>query len=388
MTEKPHAFNPLEIAVVSTFPPRLCGIATFSRDLCSALTQLGDVSVRVAALDEQRAFRQYPRPVHWQIRENERADYLRVADEINQSSIKVVLIQHEYGLFGAGAGKLILDFLRQVSKPAVTMMHTVLSRPNVAVNRITQKICERSAMVVAPGQISIQMLSDQYRIDNRKLVQIPHGVARLPREQYAQSWSDVRGPTLISFGFLGPNKGLEHVIAALPTILRAQPGLRYKIVGTPHPKEKLRTGNPYRHYLEQLAANLGVADRVQFVDRYVSDAELTGLLADAALCLLPYVDAEQAVSGTLVRAMAAERAIVATYFRHAREVAVREAVHLIPMRDSTSIATAVTTILANSSYRQYLEQRAGAVAAEMAWETVAAQYLGVLRSVAAGVSRQ
>jgi glycosyltransferase involved in cell wall biosynthesis len=371
--------RPLEVAVLTTYPPRRCGIATFSRDLHAALAGTAGIAVRVIAIEDPDGGA--PAQAWRQLRPGDPRDYARLAGEVNRSTADVVLIQHEYGLFGGPGGELLLTFLRAVRRPVVTVLHTVLTGPVPAVRRVTGEICRRSTRVVVPGPRSVPVLVDGYGVDPARLVQIPHGAPRSPVARPDPAPVPA-APVLMSFGYLGPNKGIEYALGALPAILAQYPGLRYRVVGSQHPGELRRAGDAYRRTLDRLAGGLCVGERVEFVDRYVSDEELTALLGDATMCLFPYVDAEQAVSGTLARAVGAARAVVATPFRHAQEVADRGAAHLVPMRSPTAIARAVTELLRDERYRRRLADRAGAVGEELRWEAVAARYLAVLRGTA------
>ena len=367
----------VHIAVISTFPPRRCGIATYSRDLCATLGQLPGMAVRVAAIDEPGAERSYPHQVVWRVNDQDASGYLRLADELADWA-HVVLIQHEYGLFGGAAGDSILQLLEAASIPMVTTLHTVLSRPEPAIRRVTDAICARSAAVIVPGPRSEAVLRMTYRTGPARVVQIPHGISEVSSTPPVGNDQFL----LLGFGYLGRNKGVENALAAMPYLIRRYPQLRYRVVGDHHPTEVRLLGDAYPSRLRWLAEQLKVSDRVEFIQRHVSDAELSQMLGEAAICVLPYVDVEQAVSGTLVRALGAGRAVVATGFRHARELADQGAVHLVPMRDPKAIAEAVELLLSDSYYRQRLEDRARTISGEFRWPQVARRYEQVLREIA------
>ena len=363
----------VRVAVVSTFPPRRCGIATYCSDLCAELGKLPGISLRVAAVDEPGAQRRYPREVGWRVSVQDALGFCRLADELADWA-DVVLVQHEYGLFGGNAGSSLLQLLNAVPVPVVTMLHTVLSRPEPAIRHVTNVICARSAVILVPGPRSDAVLRQVYRIGAARVVQIPHGVSEI-----VGTTATSNRPLLMGFGFLGPNKGVEHVLAAIPYLVKRWPDVRYRFVGSQHPNEVRVSGSEYPHRLRRLAVQLEVADRVEFVCRYVSDIELSRTLAEAAVCVLPYAEIEQAVSGTLVRALGAGRAVVATAFRHALEAADQGAVHLVAKCDPPSIAEAVELLLTDHRYRQQLEERARAMANRLGWPLVARRYERVLR---------
>lgn len=373
----------INVAVLTTFPPRSCGIATFSRDLCAALGRSATARVEVIAIDELGTRAEYPPIVRWRLADRNHADYSRVAAEIGRSSVDAVLIQHEYGLFGGDlAGEMLLTFLAELPVPVVSTLHTVLSAPHDAMAEVTQRICARSAAVVAPGPRSATILADRYGVDTHKIVQIPHGVA-VPFSNPGARSRRIYAPVVMSFGFLGPDKGIEHSIAAMPDLIKRYPGIRYRIVGSQHPGELRRAGDSYRRGLGHIARHLGVEHSIDFVDGYVTDAMLSDFLADCDVCLLPYSNPEQAVSGTLARAVGAGRAIVATTFRHALEVADQGGADLVPPSDPRAITAAVSRVLGDADHRLRLEDRARTIASAMRWPVVASQYEDLLRSVVA-----
>ncbi|MGE5156069.1 MAG: glycosyltransferase [Betaproteobacteria bacterium] len=382
MLETPQtAKGAVRVALLTSFPPRRCGIATFSRDLCAAWEESAAVQARIIAIDEIDRGYEYPPVVRWRLADRCQADYREVAASVGQSDTDVVVLQHEYGLFGGPAGEMVLTFLAEVPRPVVTILHTVMSDPTPDVADVTRRICASSAAIVVGGPRSATVLVERYGVADDTIVVIPHGVPDTGPEPSRDGQAPELAPIAMSFGFIGPNKGLENAIAALPMVVHQVPGLRYRIVGTQHPGELHRAGDTYRRGLERLADELGVASHVEFIDRFVTDAELSELLAGAAVCLLPYCDPEQSVSGTMARALGAGRALIASTFRHALDIADRGAVHLVPMRNPSAIASALSTVLTDREYRRLLERRALAVAATMRWSVVADTYARLLRHV-------
>lgn len=363
----------IRVAVVSSFPPRRCGIATYSFDLCTELNQLPGMVVRVAAIDEIGTQHIYPHQVGWVLGRQSGRGFLTLANKLAQWA-DVLLIQHEYGLFFGPAGRSLLSLLDATSLPVVTMLHTVLSRPEPAIRRVTDAICAGSAAILVPGPRSDAVLRHVYSTGRARILQIPHGIT-----ETAEVVSTGDSSLLLGFGYLGPNKGVENILAALPYMIKRHPTVRYRFVGSQHPNEVRVFSDNYPRRLRRLAARLGVSDRVELICRYVPDGELSRILGEAAVCVLPYTDAEQAASGTLVRALGAGRAIVATSFRHALEVADQGAVHIVQARDPRVIAEAVELVLADRSYRNRLEERARTVASELRWPIVARRYEQVLR---------
>ncbi len=371
----------IDLAVLSTFPPRRCGIATYTRDLCAAISDDRRVRLRVIAIDDIESGTQYAPVVQWRLNPTDPADYCRLAGEIGDSSADIILIQHEYGLFGGDhAGEMLLSFVDQVRQPIMTSLHTVLSTPDPAVADVTRALCARSSVVVVPGPASAGVLVRRYGVDADTIVEIPHGV---PRSQtmpgrYGES---ARRSVVMTFGFLGPSKGIELGLAVVAELRHAHPDLLYRIVGSQHPNERRQTGESYRRRLSQLVTDLDLARHVQFIDRYVGDGELGTLLQESSVCLLPYTEPEQAVSGTLARALGAGRAVVATAFRHALEVGGHGAADVVPIGDAAAMAEAVSALLTDPIHRRAIERRARQVAHTMRWDRVANRYVGQLRRV-------
>ena len=367
----------VRVAIITTFPPRQCGIARYSYRLYQELSRRPGLLVRVAAVNGSDCDRKYGGQVAWHVSEDDTAGFVRLAAELNRWA-DVVLIQHEYGLFGRQAGTSILGFLGAASMPIVAMLHTILAEPGVDVRRVTDALCSQSAAVLVPGPRSRHVLRSVYRASRVRIAEIPHGVDR-----FVLSRLSGNNPVMLGFGYLGPNKGVENVLCAMPFLAERWPDLRYRYMGCQHPNEKRRNGDGYPRSLRRLANQLNVAANVNFEFQHVSDARLSRALAEAAICVFPYTDLGQAVSGTLSRSMAAGRAIVATPFRHALEVSDYGAVHIVPPHDPKAVADAVSFIIADDCYRRSLEESARKVADSMLWSKVAERYEQILLSVLA-----
>ncbi|HKT01537.1 MAG TPA: glycosyltransferase, partial [Rugosimonospora sp.] len=324
------------LVVVSTYPPRRCGLATFTRDLRAALgVAAPGWRVDVAALD--RTGLRYGPEVLTAIRQDEPADYRRAAELIAAAGTDLVVIQHEYGIFGGADGRYLLDLvaeLRRREVPYAATLHTVLSAPTAGQADVLRTLCAGAAVVSVFTPGAQRVLADSGLAPDTPVGVVPHGAPVVLRERgrAVPDTSRVRAvlpgpgpepaPVLTTFGLIGPGKGLEQVISALPAIARRHPGVRYVIAGATHPEVLRKAGECYREGLVALARRLGVAARVRFLDAFLTDVELAELLAHTTVYLTPYRGTEQACSGTLAFALVAGCPVVSTPYRYAQELLV------------------------------------------------------------------
>lgn len=319
--------TPRRVAILSTYPPRACGIATYTRDLRAALTAPRDPSPEVIAVDEPGAGRGYGPEVRGRLAQDDRAAYRRLAADLNAGDVDVLCVQHEYGLYGGPRGAMLLELLAAVRIPVVLTLHTVLPDPDSTLRDLTRALCQHSTAVVVPARAAVGILRGAYGVDPAKLTVIPHGAPDAPdrgrlggRDVILRRLRLSGRRVVTTFGLLGPNKGIEVALRALPAVVASRPDVRYLVLGATHPGERRRAGEGYRRMLEATVAAAGLRDHVRFVDRYLDDEELTAWLAGTDVCLLPYLEGRQVSSGTLVRALAAGAPVVATEFPAAREL--------------------------------------------------------------------
>jgi glycosyltransferase involved in cell wall biosynthesis len=367
------------IGLVSTFPPRRCGIATFTDDLRRVTG-----SHEIVALDPPDHDLGYPSEVHHRIRRDERSDYRRVARAIG-SCVDVVSIQHEYGIWGGDDGDSVLDFVHALDVPAVATLHTVLRTPTARQRSILVELVGAAAATVVMSRSAAALLARAYGVDPIRIEVIPHGVPDLPLIR-----SDLVKPTLglagrrviLSFGLLGPGKGYELALDALPAVVAAHPDVSYVIVGATHPDLVRREGEAYRTSLIDQARRLGIADHVRFVDRFVSRTELSRWLESADVFVTPYPNLDQIVSGTLSYAMGAGRAIVSTPYAYAAELLADGRGVLVPPASPSALAAAFNGLLDDDVHRDAVGRRAYAHSRRMVWSEVGAAYRRVFDRVA------
>jgi len=381
---------PLRVAFVASAVPRRCGIATYTSDLAAGVTA-ADRSVRVqfAAIDEPFAARTYGADVKWRIAQEDPAAFAEVARAIGSSSVDVVNLQHEFGLYGTWHDGRFDDHLRvfldACSKPVVTTFHTVPPQPEPWMLTVIREATDRSAAVVVMSATGARLLRDTYGISKVPIV-IEHGMPVIePRgRRRLKRRLAMEDRTLIStFGLVDPRKGLEYVVEALPEILVRHPRTLYLVIGQTHPELLKQQGEAYRNSLIETARRVGVTDQLRFVNEYLTQADIVDHLLASDVYVTPYLDPGQITSGTLAYALGAGKAIVSTPYLHAREVLADGTGVLVPFRDAPAIAAAVIGILDDPVRKRTLEERAYAYGSRTTWPAVGAQVLTVMRHVAA-----
>jgi glycosyltransferase involved in cell wall biosynthesis len=368
------------VAFVSTYPPRRCGIATFTRDLATAM---GDGEV--VAIHRPGDPVLYPVEVTSVVMEGARGDYRRAAAQVEHGGAAAVSLQHEYGLFGGPDGDCILAFLERVSVPVVTTLHTVLREPSRGQERVLRSILERSAAVVVMSGAAASLLADRYRVAAPLVRMIPHGVPDLRFVDPADRKPDfgLQGRSVIlSFGLVGPGKGYEHVIDALARVRPEHPDVLYVILGSTHPNLVRTEGETYRRRLGDQVASLGLEQHVRLVDRFVGHEELGRWLQAADIFVTPYPNLDQVVSGTLSYALAAGRPVVSTPFAYAAELLSGGLGVLVEQGSADALADGLGRLLADAGQRRELGRRAHRFSRDMVWPRVGRAYRDLFRSVA------
>ena len=375
----------LPITFVGTYPPRRCGIATFTRHLSDAVIA-ADRRVRatVLAVTDTRCTYPYPERVELEIRQGIQDDYAAAAEFVNDSDIRLVSIQHEYGIFGGDNGAHIVDFLTHLRKPAVVTLHTVFECPTLSQRTIVQRMAERCERFVVMSQLALDLLDKSYGIPRDITELIPHGIPDLPvgeRDRHQASFGIAGRQVLLTFGLLSPKKGVETVLRALPSLVGRFPGLIYLVVGVTHPEIKRRTGEEYRHALEREAESLGIRDHVVFRNQFVDEGELCRYLQAADVYITPYLDEAQIASGTLAYAMGSGAAVVSTPYWYANELLSEGRGRLFGFGDVNELTGILETLLAAEAERARLQRSAYAFARQMTWPGVGAAYVRLAQRV-------
>lgn len=372
------------LALVGSYVPRQCGIATFTKDLRDALAEEGRLRPLVLAMDDMEEGYAYPDEVRFQIRANRLKDYQLATDVLNINQIDVVVLQHEYGLFGGHAGENIISLVRNTRMPVITTLHTLLEHPNNEQAAVMRQLIAESDRLVVMSRRAHEILAKIYKAPVEKVVIIPHGIPDVPfvDPSFYKDRFDLAGRSmLLTFGLLSPGKGLETAIRALPKIVKRHPSVMYVILGAIHPHVFKREGNSYLNTLERLAEKLGVREHVQFHNRYVTQEELCMYLGAADLYLLPYPRKEQITSGTLAYAMGTGKAVVSTPFWHAEEMLADGRGLLFPFGDADALADSVDGLLEDPLRLAAMRKQAYMYCRPMVWKEVARDYLSLAQDV-------
>ncbi|MFH1022229.1 MAG: glycosyltransferase family 4 protein [Planctomycetota bacterium] len=371
------------VAVIGTYPPRLCGIGTFTYDLCEAIAGgFPDIHCFTLPVNDTETGYAYPPRARFEIAENELASYRSAADFLNINNVDLVCLQHEYGIYGGMAGSHILTLLRELRMPVVTTLHTILREPDPHQHRVMKELAQLSDRVVTMARTGADFLRNIYGVPEDKIDFIPHGIPDLPfvDPNFYKDHLGVEGKmVLLTFGLLSPNKGIEVVIDALPEILKSHPQVVYIILGATHPHVKRREGEAYRLSLEQRAEDLGVNRNVIFHNRFVSLEELVEFIGMADIYITPYLNPAQMVSGTLAYTVGAGKAVVSAPYWYAEEILQEGRGRLVPFRDSAAVAAAVKDLLENEAERHAMRKRAYLFGREMIWSKVSHGYIDSFR---------
>lgn len=374
-----------QIAVIGNYLPRQCGIATFTTDLCEALaTTVPESSILAIPINDTEEGYPYPPRVRFEIAERDLDSYLRAADFLNINAVDLVVLQHEYGIFGGQAGSHILALLRDLRMPIVTVLHTVLREPDRAQRNVLNEIARLSARLVVMSTHAADFLREIYHVPAEKIAYIPHGIPDVPfvDPNYYKDQFDAEGKNvLLTFGLLSPNKGIEDVISALPAILDRYPNLVYIVLGATHPSVLRHDGEAYRLMLQRLTRELGIERNVIFYNQFVQLDQLVEFIGTADIYITPYLNAEQIVSGTLAYTVGAGKAVISTPYWHAEELLADGRGMLVPFRDPTAIAAKVIDLLDNEAERHGMRKRAYVFGREMIWPEVAQLYLDLFQVV-------
>ncbi len=382
--------TPRRIAVLGNALPRQCGIATFSSDLADALRRTDpELQVDCLAMNDRPGY-EYPPEVVFQIDERLLEDYEAAANFVNTGEYQVLSVQHEYGIFGGEAGAYLLALLRRVNIPIVTTLHTVLEEPTPAQKTVMDELLQLSERVVVMSRKAIEFLMKVHDVCPNKIDLIHHGVPDTdPDEGRAlRARLGIEGPMILTFGLLSPDKGIQYAIEAMRQVLQTHPNAVYYVVGATHPNVKAQAKESYRQSLIQLAESLGIADRVRFVDRFVSPEELWAFLAAMDLYITPYLNPKQITSGTLAYALGTGKAVVSTPYWYAEELLADGRGMLVPFRSADAIAQAMLRIFGDDEARRAMGEKALALSESMRWPEVGRSYLAsIARAREGGAER-
>ena len=342
-----------KIAFISSYLPRKCGIATFCNDLIHHVTACAGTAFDplVVAMVSSHGH-QYNSPVKFEIRKNVKNDYLCATDYLNFSHVDVVSVQHEFGLFGGDAGAYLNFLLKRVDAPVVTTLHTILNDPSPEYRQATVDVCNLSSQIIVMNTRGISMLQKIYGIEPAKIRLVPHGIPDLPfvdSSYYKHKFGIEGRKTILTFGLLSRNKGIEHMLKALPAIVETDPTILYIILGATHPDVLRHDGEEYRFELQRIVDELGIHDNVMFYNQFVSDERLHHFLCAADLYATPYQNPEQLTSGTLAFAVGTGKAVISTPYWAAQELLDADRGKLVPFNNPKAMSDAIISLLKDES---------------------------------------
>ena len=374
------------IAFLGNYLPRKCGIATFTSDICEAVAkEVGEsCNVYSIAMTNRPEGYDYPERVKFDIRDQMIPDYEKAADLVNSSKVDVLCVQHEYGIFGGDMGEYLHAFLRRVKVPVVTTLHTVLEKSrNEAHEKVFRELITRSDRLIVMAKKAISMLQDR-GVAKEKIIYIPHGIpdfSGVPSVMLKENL-DLAGKTVVlTFGLIGPDKGIEYMIEAMGSLVVRHPNLVYVVLGATHPEIVKNHGEAYRHKLMRQIESLGFQKHIFLHDRFVELDELCEYLKAADFYAVPYLNREQIVSGTLCYALGAGKAVISTKSWCAEELLQEKRGVLVPFKDAKAFSEAIQNLLEDRVSYQAMCERAYCFGEQMRWPQVAKEYLSVFHLV-------
>lgn len=377
--------NRIEIAYLGTYPPQECGIATFTRDLVTAIAKYTPFSEpAVISVGSDEAIEQYPKTVKYHITKPDLRSYLDVADQINDSSIDVVSVQHEYGIFGGPDGSHVLAFMERLNKPMVTTLHTVLSDPSDGQRSVMNRIAELSDAMVVMIKAGRNILLNTYEVQASKAIVIPHGVPNVHRVSSVsvkKSLGIANRPVISTFGLISRGKGIEYGIRAMPKVIEKFPDAMYLVLGETHPGVRRHEGESYRNELTELVSDLGIERNVRFNNRYLTLEELINYLCATDVYLTPYINKDQITSGALAYAIGCGKPTVSTPYLYAEEVLSNGRGMLVDFRDAEGMGACIARILSDPDLREQMEANAYKYGRRAAWFNVAIDYLDLFHKL-------
>jgi glycosyltransferase involved in cell wall biosynthesis len=376
------------IAFIGNSLPRRCGIATFTTDLQQAISasRSGLETFIVAMTDHGRDY-DYPSSVALQIKADNIEDYARAADFLNAGRFDTVCLQHEFGIFGGESGAHILMLLSRLTMPVVTTLHTVLARPTTVQRAVLNGIVEASSKIVVMAEKARELLRSVYHVPDDKIEIIAHGIPDVAfvGPDAAKTTLGFGGKAVIlTFGLLSPNKGIEVMIDAMPSILKRRADAVYVVLGATHPNLVRDQGETYRESLMARVRELGVEHHVVFLDQFVDQATLLEFISMCDVYVTPYLNEAQMTSGTLAYSFGLGKPVVSTPYWHACELLADGRGVLVPFGDAAAIGSEIGELLADDARRQAMCKRAYAVSRTMTWERSAERYMSVFENARQG----
>jgi glycosyltransferase involved in cell wall biosynthesis len=377
--------KPIRAIYVSSYIPRKCGIATYTKDLTNAINPLNPYALaEIMAINRTTENLNYPWEAKFKIDENNLSTYLQAADYINRSGVEIVSLQHEFGLFGSHRGENIVPFVESLKRPLVTTLHTVLDDSGSDGGTITKRLIEKSAAVVVMMEQIKDKIIKEYHAPAEKIVIIPHGTPDLPLTTTDENKKRKKLSDRIVLGninLLSECKGIEYSLEATSIIAKELPNVLYLVIGQTHPADLHYKDEKYRKSLIKLVKKLKIEKNVRFINKYISLEELVDWIQTMDFYITPYLDPQQVASGALAYAVGAGKCCVSSSYLYAKEVLADGRGVTVPFRDPKAIASAVIRLWKDKDKKEEMERKAYAYGRLMTWSNVALQYLNLFAAI-------
>jgi len=375
-----------KIAVIGNYLPRQCGIATFTTDLSQSLARelASEDNLINVAMDDIPEGYNYPHQVKFRVRQNVQSDYYWAADYLNANQYDAVVVQHEYGIYGGDDGSHILQMIKSLKMPIITNLHTVLEHPTKGQLKVMKGLAKYSDRLLVMSKKAFSILTKVYDIDKKMIAFIPHGIPDAPFRApgvYNKLFGLENKDIILTFGLLGPDKGIEAMIEAMPAIVKEHPKAVYLILGQTHPHILEKSGDTYRLGLQQLVNKLGMKDHVVFHNQFVKLETLVQYLQTSKVYAIPYLKKEQITSGTLSYALGVGTAVVSTPFWHAEELLADGRGKLVPFNGTTEMVSEINNLLSNDHEREVMRFKGYQYARSMVWKEVSKMHLDLISKI-------
>lgn len=375
----------MKLAYIGTYPPRECGIGTFTQNLAHAMLENGKGinEIAVFAMSDHNHIYPYPPEVKLSINQEQQTDYLEAVNYINLSGADACILEHEFGIYGGQSGVYILPLLHRLNIPLITTLHTILETPSYTEKAILKEICKMSDRVIVMSHKAVHFLVEIYDVPKKKIVLIEHGVPDIhfDKQESRREFKLNDKKLLLTFGFIGRNKGIETVIKALPQIIEKHPEVLYIVLGKTHPNVLRHSGEEYRNYLQVLIKTLKLNEHVLLLNEFIDENELFKYLSACDIYITPYLSEAQITSGTLSYAMGAGCAVVSTPYWHAAELLSENKGRLFDFNNSDGLSQVLNELLEHPKTLNEIQEKAEEYGQNITWPKIGKKYTELVTQV-------
>lgn len=378
----------MKLAFISTYPPRECGIGTFTNNLFNSMlannkdSEYSSNSFIVAMNDTELTY-EYPEEVKLIIQQEQQKDYLQAVKFINLSGADLCILEHEFGIFGGQNGVYILPLLHRLDVPLIVTLHTLLKAPSYNEKAVLQEICKMADKIVVMSHKAIEFLVSIYNVPKEKIVFIEHGVPDIHfnQEKSKKEFKLESKKVLLTFGFIGRNKGIETVIKALPKVVEKHPDVIYIVLGKTHPNVLRHSGEEYRIFLMRLVKSLHLEKHVEFLNEFIDEQDLFKYLCASDIYITPYLNEAQITSGTLSYAIGVGSAVISTPYWHAAELLAEGRGRLFNFNDSNNLSSILIELLDNPKELNELKSNAYNYGRKITWPKTGEKYVAIAEDI-------